>query len=112
MNDLVQRLATGNHRVRYSRADKPSDLKAAIDRGYVLLRFTETRGGTEVGVSLDVSACDWGGADFERGQGKVHLEGDLKLDYVPVRLIADVDVGSLEGSGHLRVLGGATSPSA
>src|SRR5262245_45119311 len=41
MNDLVQRLATGKHRVVYSRADKAQDLKAAIDRGYVLLKFTE-----------------------------------------------------------------------
>jgi hypothetical protein len=101
MNDLVQRLANGRHRLVYSRSDSVSGLKKAIDRGYVLLKFTETRGGTELGMPLDMPVCKLEGADFETGQGKIHLEGELTLDYVPVRMVADLDLATLEGEGHL-----------
>ncbi len=104
MTDLVTRLAAGRHRIVYSRARSASDLKSAIDRGYVLLKFTQTRGGTELGIPLDASRCDVLGADFERSRGKVHLEGELRLDDVPVRMIADVDLSSLDGEGHLLIL--------
>ncbi len=103
MNDLVQRLAQGTHPLTSARADTASNLKAAIDRGYVLLEFSETRGGTELGVPLDAPACSWRGADFAAAQGSVHLEGDLQLDYVHVRLIAHLDLATLRGQGHLVV---------
>lgn len=101
MSNLVERLAQGRHRLVYSRANSASDLKDAIDRSYVLLKFTETRGGTELGIPLDLPACKLEGADFDNAQGKIHLEGDLKLDYVPVRMVADLDLSTLEGEGHL-----------
>lgn len=109
MSELVQRLAKGSHKLVYSRAKSVEDLKDAIDRGYVLLKFTETRGGTELGVPLDAAKCDWAQANFAAGQGRIHLEGQLELDYVPVRMIADLDLATLSGEGHLRVLGDAAS---
>lgn len=104
MSDLVKRLSSGPHPLVFGRAgapDRVAELKAAIDRKYVLLEFTETRGGTELGVPLDLAACDLSTADFARGEGRVHLEGELRLDYVPVRLVADVDLATLQGRGQL-----------
>lgn len=40
-------------------------------------------------------------ADFENGTGSVHVEGPLTLDYVPVKCVADIDLQTLEGQGHL-----------
>lgn len=107
MSDLVKRLANGRHRLVFGRpghAGGPAELEAAIGRKFVQLKFTETRGGTELGFSLDDHACDLVAADFARGQGRVHLEGSLTLDYVPVRLIADVDLATLEGEGRLELV--------
>lgn len=42
------------------------ELKESIDRGYVLIKFTNTRGGTELGVRLDDAASDLSHADFEQ----------------------------------------------
>lgn len=106
MSDLVRRLSQGSHPIVFGRpgaADRLAELKAAIERKFVLLGFPETRGGTELGVPLDTAACDLGAADFVTGQGRIHLEGELRLDYVPVRLIADVDLATLQGQGQLRV---------
>jgi hypothetical protein len=67
----------------------------------VHIKFTNTRGGTELGVRLDREACNFNEADFENGTGKLHVEGGLTLDYVKVRLIADIDLPTLEGKGRL-----------
>jgi uncharacterized protein YbdZ (MbtH family) len=75
--------------------------KEAVDRQYVHIRFPETRGGTELGFRLDRDASDFSTADFEKGKGKVHIEGALTLDYVPVRCVADIDLETLAGMGRL-----------
>lgn len=72
--------------------------------GYVFLRFTDTSGGTEIGIRIDRSAT---GRSRDRDIGLdseiLHVEGTLQLNYVPVRCIADIDVASLTGWGHLAV---------
>jgi uncharacterized protein YbdZ (MbtH family) len=100
---LVDRLAQGRHPIEASLrpASTVDALKERIDRGYVYVRFTGTRGGTELGVRLDREATDLTGADFERQTGTAHLVGGLTLDYVPVRCIADIDLQTLKGNGRL-----------
>lgn len=79
--------------------------KESIDRGYVHIKFTGTRGGTELGFKLDTDATDLSKADFDKHTGSVRLVGGLTLDYVKVRCIADVDLSTLAGRGHLEEVG-------
>jgi hypothetical protein len=104
MDELVQRLSEGDHPVVARRADSAEELKQSIDRGYVLITFTDTRGGTELGVRLDETTTDLSGADFSQATGTVHLVGNLTLNYVKVRCVADVELATLEGKGHLEIL--------
>jgi hypothetical protein len=76
-------------------------LKERLDMGYVHLKFTETRGGTELGLQLDSHASDWSAANFEEATGSVRIVGDLTLDCVKVRCIASLDIATLAGTGHL-----------
>jgi hypothetical protein len=87
-------IALGDHPVVASlRPEKTVQaLKERIDLGYVHIKFTETKGGTELGVRLDWETADLSRADFENQVGEVHLEGGLTLDYVKVRCIADIDL--------------------
>ncbi|MEL6702983.1 MAG: MbtH domain protein [Bacteroidota bacterium] len=105
MDSLVKRLSSGSQSVEASlRPERTAaELQEAIGRELVHIRFTETRGGTELGVALDMDRTDTGNADFAKGQGTVHLEGTLSLNYVPVRCVADIDLESLEGTGRLVV---------
>jgi uncharacterized protein YbdZ (MbtH family) len=100
---LVDKLCEGDHPVEAGlRSEKTVKVfKEAIDRNYVHIKFTKTRGGTELGVSLDREACDFSRADFDQGSGTTHVEGNLTLDYVKVRCIADIDLATLEGTGRL-----------
>src|SRR5919108_860143 len=103
---LVQRLAQGSHPIIAGLHPDESvrALKESIDRGYVHVKFTQTRGGTELGVRLDTAACDFSRADFDNQIGTVHLEGGLALDFVKVRCIADIDLTTLAGQGHLEIV--------
>jgi hypothetical protein len=103
MSDLVQKLSRGEHHVIASLRPTPSAevLKECLDRGYVLITFTDTRGSTELGVKLDPQATDVSGADFEKVEGAVKLTGTLTLDGVAVRCVAEIDLKTLAGRGHL-----------
>ena len=107
MNELVQRLSQGDHPVEASlRPEKTATaLKENIDRGYVHIKFTDTQGGTDLGVRLDQAASNWGEANFEQQTGQVHLVGDLTLNYIKVQCIADIDLATLAGKGHLDPVG-------
>ena len=102
-DDSVTRLCHGRHPVEISlRSEKTArGLKKRIDLGYVHIKFTETRGGTELGVRLDRDALDLSQADFESQVGTLRLEGELSLNYVKVQCIADIDLRTLKGEGHL-----------
>ncbi|NMG08633.1 MbtH domain protein [Brasilonema sp. UFV-L1] len=108
MNELVQRLSQGEHPVEASlRPEKTAAaLKESIERGYVHIKFMNTRGGTDLGVRLDPEASNFSKADFENKKGQAHIVGNLSLNYVKVRCIADIDLATLEGKGHLEPIEG------
>lgn len=105
-DDLVERLSQGDYPIEASiRPEKDVQaLKDCIDRGYVHIKFTNTRGGTELGVRLDRDALNLSEADFDRKTGKLHLEGGLTLNYKKVKCIADIDLTTLAGQGHLELV--------
>jgi hypothetical protein len=105
MSDLVRRLSEGEHPVAVSLRPETTveAFKRSIDRGYVHIRFPAGHGGTELGVRLDRDRTDLGIADFAGQTGSVRIVGTLILDYVRVRCIADIDLASLRGQGHLEM---------
>jgi hypothetical protein len=106
MDELVARLSKGGHPVIVALRPERSleAFRECLDRKYVHIRFTGTRGGTELGFTLDPDRCDYSDADFERGCGSVRVAGELTLNYVRVRCTADIALGSLAGEGRLETL--------
>jgi uncharacterized protein YbdZ (MbtH family) len=100
---LVHRLCEGKHAVEVGlRPEKTvAGFKKAVDNNYVYIKFTQTKGGTELGFRLDQNSSDFTAADFENGKGTAHVEGNLVLDYVMVKCIADIDLSTLQGTGQL-----------
>jgi len=101
MNELVERLTKGDHAVAAERSANAAELREQIEREFVLVKFTETKGGTELGSQLDMNLTQLGDADFENATGHVHLVGNLVLNYDRVQLVADIDLATLKGKGHL-----------
>lgn len=106
MNDLVQRLSEGSHAVEVSlRPNRtPQAFKECLDRGFVHIKFVNTRGGTELGMPVDRALSDLTAADLESGTGRARIVGSLTLDFVRVRCVADIELPALSGHGHLEVL--------
>lgn len=100
---LVDRLCKGDHRVEISLRPNVSAkaFKEAIDTGYVRVKFTDTKGGTELGIRVNTDACNFQDANFDQAIGRAKVVGDLTLDYTKVRCIADIDLQSLAGQSHL-----------
>lgn len=106
MNGLVQKLSQGWHPLVVSVGPERSveGLREALSRGYIHLKFTNTQGGTEVGVAVDRNRSDVSSADFNSKTGKVTIVGSLILDYVPLQCTATIELPQLDGSGHLEVV--------
>jgi hypothetical protein len=102
MNDLTERLTVDQPIIMGGSEPTVEELRERTgEMGYVLVKFTETRGGTELGFPLDREATDLGGANFDEGTGTVHVEGHLILNDDPVRCIANIDLVTLKGTGRL-----------
>lgn len=102
MNELTERLTVDQPIIMGGSDPTVQELRERTgEMGYVLVKFTKTRGGTELGFPLDRGATDLSGADFDEGTGTVHVEGHLTLNDDPVRCIADIDLATLKGTGRL-----------
>jgi hypothetical protein len=105
MDELTQRLAVAQPVTVGGPDPSAAELRRRMEEiGTVFIKFTETRGGTDLGLGLDRAASDLSAADFEQGTGSVHVEGTLFLNDDPVRCIADIDLASLNGTGRLVVV--------
>ncbi len=105
MDDLVKRLSEGSHDVEFeSRTKSLEEIKSRIDDGFVFITFTKTRGGTELGINIEKDLIDISKADFNSGKGKIKIAGTCELNYNKVRCVADIDLSSKKGKGHLVVL--------
>lgn len=104
MNELTERLTVEQQIVMGGADPTIEELRERTgEMGYVLVKFTETRGGTELGFPLDREATDLSGTNFDEGTGSVHVEGNLILNDDPVRCIADIDLATLKGTGRLKL---------
>jgi hypothetical protein len=106
VNELVQRLSEGKHPVTVG-GPQPSleEFKKRVEEmGYVFIKFIGTQGGTDLGVRVDKNGTTLSQANFDQGSGIAHIEGTLTLNYVKVRCVADIDLTTLNGEGHLVAL--------
>jgi len=108
---LVDRLSGDDHPVVVSLHPEASvkGFKEFLDKGYVRVKFTDTKGGTELGLKLDKDASDFSQADFNEGTGQARMVGSSSLDYTRVRCIANIDLKTLAGLGHLEKIDEAVS---
>ena len=106
MTELIQRLSEGTHPVEVSLRPERTvkTLQECLGRDYVHIRFTNTRGGTELGSPIDLERSRLDTADFEQETGQLTIVGEMTLDDVRVRCIADISLPEMQGAGRLEVV--------
>jgi len=76
INELVQRLSEGKHEVVIGHRDEPyEEIKDRVENGYIHIKFIQTRGGTELGINVDLNSTNVKDLDFIKGEGLLHIEG-------------------------------------
>jgi core binding factor beta subunit len=104
MNDLTERLTVTQPIVMGGADPTVEELRNRTgEMGYVLVKFTQTRGGTELSFPVDRATTNLSKANFDEGTGIAHVEGNLVLNGDAVRCIADIDLATLKGTGRLAV---------
>lgn len=101
MSDLLERLSKETQKVELSRYESLADFNSALDRNYVLVNFTETQGGTELGFEIDRNQSE---IYHEESDKPFLLVGRLTLNYVDVECHVKINKSDLKGEGILRVL--------
>ena len=108
MDRLVKSLSTGKHNIDFeSRTETLDELKERVfEMKFVFVKFTDTQGGTELGINVDDTLTDLSKGNFEKGTGKIKIAGTCELNYHKIRCYADVDLKTRKGKGYLEVLDG------
>ena len=104
INELVKRLSTNRHEVILgSRDESDEEIKQRIRDGYIHIKFTQTKGGTELGVEIDLKNTNIKELDMDI-KSLFHIEGITNINYNSVRCIADIDFETRKGEGYLQVI--------
>lgn len=104
-SELVEKLRQGTHKVSFEdRVKELSQVQDRINDGFVFVKFIETRGGTELGINLVKEECNFNDGDFKAGRGNLHVVGTCELNYCKVKCVADVELSTRMGQGHLELV--------
>ncbi len=105
MDDLVERLLKRQPIAFESRTDTLNEVKERLmEMKFVFITFTETKGGTELGIDVDMDLTDIKNADFDEGTGVISVIGTCMLNYQKVRCVSEVDLSTKKGTGFLELL--------
>lgn len=105
MDKLVEKLSTGKHLVVFEPRTKDiNEIKERLDQGFVFVKFTETQGGTELGINIDNDLTSLEKADFKKSTGSIKVVGTCELNFHKVRCIAEINLATREGKGYLELL--------
>jgi len=65
---IVKRLSEGKHEVVIGHRDESyEEIKERIEDDYIHVKFTQTRGGTELGINVDLKSTNVKDLDFANG---------------------------------------------
>jgi hypothetical protein len=104
INALVKKLSEGKHEVVIGHRDESyEEIKQRIEDGYIHIKFTQTKGGTELGINVNLDKTNVGDVDFSKGEGSLHIEGTTNLNYNEVRCISDINIKTRKGKGYLEI---------
>ena len=105
MDELVEKLVNGRHAIIFEpRTKELSEIKERLDQGFVFVKFLETQGETELGISVDRKLTRLSEADFELEKGMLQLIGTCEVNFTKVRCNGERDLVTWQGKGSLETL--------
>jgi len=105
MSSTVVFLVNGIHPI----STKPTDndcksFHTSLNRQYIHITFTDTAGGTCLGMRIDPNKTVFIDANFESELGSIEVEGICVLDYVRIKCFARINLQTLSGTASLEII--------
>jgi hypothetical protein len=106
MDNLVKKLSIGKHPVVFEiRTKGIQQIKERlVTLKFVFIKFTNTEGGTELGLHVDNVLTSFDETIFASSAGVIHIVGTCELNYHKVRCIADIELATKKGIGYLEII--------
>lgn len=105
MDRLINTLTKGKHSIEFEPRTKDLDeLRERIKRGFVFIKFTETQGGTELGINIDEDSSKLDGTLLAKEAKVIKIVGTCELNYHKVKCHAEVDLKTRKGLGYLELI--------
>ena len=103
MDALVGKLIRDKLPVEFERrTESLIELRDRIENGFVFMKFTQTLGGTELGINLDKNCSKFG--CLQEGKGIITVVGTCELNFHKVRCRAEIDLETRKGLGYLELI--------
>jgi hypothetical protein len=99
---LVEFLTSDEHPVTMDRYASAADVAEAVGDGVLLLRCTDTRGGTELSFEVATDAAERTAQSIGASQPRFEVMGSLTLNDEDLRVTASIDAESLTGTAQFR----------
>ena len=106
MDKLVKFLIDGKHSVVIEpRITDYGELEQRlIELGFIFVKFTDTVGGTELGLNLIKNKTNIENADFTNGRGTIDISGTCELNYHHIRCNAIINLETKSGKASVELI--------
>ncbi|OJW46877.1 MAG: hypothetical protein BGO67_04135 [Alphaproteobacteria bacterium 41-28] len=105
MDRLVSTLIEDKHPIELEvRTETLSELSERIKGGFVFINFTDTQGGTEIGIELDESSKKLTDTILKKDIGTLKIVGTCEINYHKVKCHAEINLKTRQGLGYLELI--------
>lgn len=106
MDKLVKLLLDGEHPVLLEPRIKDYDkIKERLQKTkFVIIKFIDTVGETELGINVDENLSSLNDTDFRNRKNTVCIVGTCELNYQRIRITATVNLSNKKGRAKLKII--------
>lgn len=105
MDRLVGTLVEGKHPVEFeARTETLNELSERIKGGFVFIKFTDTEGGTEIGINLEEGSKKLNDNILKKDTSTIKIAGTCELNFHNVKCHAEINLKTRKGFGYIELL--------
>jgi len=104
MDKLLHFLSQGDHPVKVILKPKETldEFISCMERGFLNVLFSDTQGGTEVGIVISQSSLEYG--DIDQSTQNISIQGECGLNFNKIKISMELSLTDYTGLAQVRIL--------
>lgn len=104
LKSLIEKLINTHHSVVIGYRNESTEMLAEnLKDHYIHIKFPDTQGETELGLSIDQELSNISEFLNDPDQGTLHIAGRTTLDYKPILCLAEIDKKTRKGKAYVQL---------